>query len=164
MFKLPSFLIISVRYTISYNSLKIKYSDVHMVIISQLIFCLFIQLSNHMNIQFFSFDFFNLIWFNVKCSSVFYHTCKTWFHSGESDKVPNSINFYHSFEKYLKKMMYNNVVNFMDKNDTFYKYQFGFTKNHSHTARYYNTCGQNYIILGLWRSYNRRVYRFLKSI
>ena len=27
--------------------------------------------------------------------------------------------------------MYNNVVNFMDKNDTFYKYQFGFRKSHS---------------------------------
>ena len=27
--------------------------------------------------------------------------------------------------------MYNNVVNFMDKNDTFYKYQFGPRKSHS---------------------------------
>ena len=27
--------------------------------------------------------------------------------------------------------MYNNVVNFMDKNDTFYKYQFWFRKIHS---------------------------------
>ena len=27
--------------------------------------------------------------------------------------------------------MYNNVVNFMDKNDTIYKYQFGFRKSHS---------------------------------
>ena len=27
--------------------------------------------------------------------------------------------------------MYNNVVNFMDKNDIFYKYQFGFRKSHS---------------------------------
>ena len=27
--------------------------------------------------------------------------------------------------------MYNSVVNFMDKNDTFYKYQFGFRKSHS---------------------------------
>ena len=27
--------------------------------------------------------------------------------------------------------MYNNVVNFMDKYDTFYKYQFGFRKSHS---------------------------------
>ena len=27
--------------------------------------------------------------------------------------------------------MYNNVVNFRDKNDTFYKYQCGFSKSHS---------------------------------
>ena len=27
--------------------------------------------------------------------------------------------------------MYNNVANFMDKNDTVYKYQFGFRKSHS---------------------------------
>ena len=27
--------------------------------------------------------------------------------------------------------MYNNVVNFMDKNNTFFKYQFGFRKSHS---------------------------------
>ena len=35
------------------------------------------------------------------------------------------------FSKIFEKIMYNNVVNFMDKNDTFYKYQFGFRKSHS---------------------------------
>ena len=35
--------------------------------------------------------------------------------------------FYHLFEK----IMYNNVVNVMDKNDTFHKYQFVFRNSHS---------------------------------
>ena len=35
------------------------------------------------------------------------------------------------FPKIFEKIMYNNVVNFMDKNDTFYKYLFGFRKSQS---------------------------------
>ena len=55
------------------------------------------------------------------------------FKSGESDKVPNyrPISVLSFFSKILEKIMYNNVVNFLDKNDTFYKYQFGFRKSHS---------------------------------
>ena len=55
------------------------------------------------------------------------------FKSGESDKVPNyrPISVLSFFSKIFEKIMYNNVVNFMDKNDTFYKYQFGFRKSHS---------------------------------
>ena len=54
------------------------------------------------------------------------------FKSGESDKVPNyrPISVLSFFSKIFEKIMYNNVVNFMDKNDTFYKYQFGFRKSH----------------------------------
>ena len=32
--------------------------------------------------------------------------------------------------------MYNNVVNFMDKNDTFYKYQFGFGFRKIHSTQH----------------------------
>ena len=55
------------------------------------------------------------------------------FKSGESDKVHNyrPISILSFFSKIFEKIMYNNVVNFMDKNDTFYKYQFGFRKSHS---------------------------------
>ena len=35
------------------------------------------------------------------------------------------------FSKIFEKIMYNYVINFMDKNNTTYKYQFGFRKNHS---------------------------------
>ena len=54
------------------------------------------------------------------------------FKSGESDKVPNyrPISVLSFFSKIFEKIMYNNVVNFRDKNDTFYKYQFGFRKSH----------------------------------
>ena len=55
------------------------------------------------------------------------------FKSGESDKVPNyrPISVLSFLSKIFEKIMYNNVVNFMDKNDTFYTYQFGFRKSHS---------------------------------
>ena len=55
------------------------------------------------------------------------------FKSGESDKVHNyrPISVLSFFSKIFEKIMYNNVVNFMDKNGTFYKYQFGFRKSHS---------------------------------
>ena len=48
-------------------------------------------------------------------------------------KVPNyrPISVLSFFSKIFEKIMYNNVVNFMDKNDTFYKYQFGISKSHS---------------------------------
>ena len=57
------------------------------------------------------------------------------FKAGESDKVTNYrptfvLSFF--FKKYLKKTMYSYVVNFMDKHDTIYKYQFGFRKQHFH--------------------------------
>ena len=47
------------------------------------------------------------------------------FKSGEYDKVPNyrTISVLSFFSKIFEKIMCNNVVNFMDKNDTFYKYQ-----------------------------------------
>ena len=35
------------------------------------------------------------------------------------------------FSKIFEKIMYSYVINFMDKNNTTYKYQFGFRKNHS---------------------------------
>ena len=55
------------------------------------------------------------------------------FKSGESDKVHNyrAISVLSFFSKIFVKIMYNNVVNFRDKNDTFYKYKFGFRKSHS---------------------------------
>ena len=55
------------------------------------------------------------------------------FKSGEYDKVNNyrPISVLSFFSKIFEKIMYTNVVNFMDKNDTFYKYQFGFRKSHS---------------------------------
>ena len=55
------------------------------------------------------------------------------FKSGESDKVPNyrPISVLSFFPKIFDKILYNNVVNFMDKNDTFYKYQFWFRKSQS---------------------------------
>ena len=55
------------------------------------------------------------------------------FKSGESDKVHNYrlISVLSFFSKIFEKIMYNNVVNFMDKNEAFYKYQFGFRKSHS---------------------------------
>ena len=55
------------------------------------------------------------------------------FKSGESDKVPNyrPISVLSFFTKIFEKIMCNTVVNFMDKNDTFYQYQFGFRKIHS---------------------------------
>ena len=55
------------------------------------------------------------------------------FKSGESDKVHNyrPILVLSFFSKIFEKIMCNTVVNFMDKNDTLYKYQFGFRKNHS---------------------------------
>ena len=55
------------------------------------------------------------------------------FKSGESDKVPNyrPISVLSFFSKIFEKIMCNTVVNFMDKNDTFYQYQFGFRKSHS---------------------------------
>ena len=55
------------------------------------------------------------------------------FKAGESDKVTNyrPISVLSFFHKYLKKTMYNYVVNFMDKHDTIHKYQFGFRKQHS---------------------------------
>ena len=56
------------------------------------------------------------------------------FKAGESDKITNyrpiSVLSFFS-QKYWKKTMYNYVVNFMDKHDTIYKYQFGFIKQHS---------------------------------
>ena len=87
------------------------------------------------------------------------------FKSGESDEVLNyrQISVLSFFSKIFEKIMYNNVVNFMDKNDTLYKYQFWVQEEPLHTACYYNTCGQNYIILGFWRSYNRSVSRFEKK-
>ena len=55
------------------------------------------------------------------------------FKSKESDKVPNYklISVLSFFSKIFKKIIYNTIVNFMDKNDTFYQYQFGFRKSHS---------------------------------
>ena len=55
------------------------------------------------------------------------------FKSAESDKAHNyrPILVLSFFSKICEKIMYNNVVNYMDKNDTFYKYQFGFRKSHS---------------------------------
>ena len=55
------------------------------------------------------------------------------FKSGESDKVTNyrPISVLSFFLKIFEKIMYNYVINFMDKNNTTYKYQFGFRKNHS---------------------------------
>ena len=55
------------------------------------------------------------------------------FKSGESDKVTNyrPISVLSFFSKIFEKIMYNYVINFMDKNNTTYKYQFGFRKNHS---------------------------------
>ena len=55
------------------------------------------------------------------------------FKSGESDKVTNHrpISVLSFFSKIFEKIMYNYVINFMDKNNTTYKYQFGFRKNHS---------------------------------
>ena len=51
----------------------------------------------------------------------------------ESDKVPNyrPISVLSFFSKIFEKIMCNTVVNFMDENDTFYQYQFGFRKSHS---------------------------------
>ena len=56
------------------------------------------------------------------------------FKAGESDKVTNYrpisvLSFF--LPKIFEKTMYNYVVNFMDKHDTIYKYQFGFRKQHS---------------------------------
>ena len=54
--------------------------------------------------------------------------------SGKSDKVTNcSLISVLSFfsPKIFDKIMYNYVINLMDKNNTTYKYQFGFRKNHS---------------------------------
>ena len=55
------------------------------------------------------------------------------FKSRESDKVFNykPISVLLFFSTIFEKIMYNNVVNFMDKNNTFYKNQFGFRKSHS---------------------------------
>ena len=55
------------------------------------------------------------------------------FKAGESDKVTNyrPISVLSFFSKIFEKTMYNYVVNFMDKHDTIYKYQFGFRKQHS---------------------------------
>ena len=55
------------------------------------------------------------------------------FKSEESDKVHyyRPISVLSFFSKIFEKIMYNNVVNFMDKNDTFYKYMFGFRKSQS---------------------------------
>ena len=55
------------------------------------------------------------------------------FKSGESDKVTNyrPISVLSFFSKIFEKIIYNYVVHFMDKNDTIYKYQFGFRKKHS---------------------------------
>ena len=38
---------------------------------------------------------------------------------------------YPFFSKIFEKIIYNYVVNFMEKHDTIYKYQFGFRKQHS---------------------------------
>ena len=35
------------------------------------------------------------------------------------------------FEKVLERLMFNRLKKFLDKNDVFYKYQFGFRKNHA---------------------------------
>ena len=53
--------------------------------------------------------------------------------SGESDKVTNyrPISVLSFLSKIFEKIMYYYVINFMDKNNTIYKYQFGFRKNHS---------------------------------
>ena len=58
---------------------------------------------------------------------------KVVFKSGESDKVSNyrPISVLSLFSKIFGKIMCNTVVNFMDKNDTFYQYKFGFRKSHS---------------------------------
>ena len=52
---------------------------------------------------------------------------------GESDKFLNyrPISVLSFFSKIFEKIMYNNVVNFIDKNYTFYKYQLGFRKSNS---------------------------------
>ena len=71
--------------------------------------------------------------------------------SGESDKVPNyrPISDLSFFPKIFEKIMYNNVVNFMDKNDAVYIYISVWVQEEPlHPACYCNTCGQNYIILG----------------
>ena len=55
------------------------------------------------------------------------------FKSGESDKVTNyrPISVLSFFSKIFEKTMFKYVVNFMDKHDTIYEYQFGFRKEHS---------------------------------
>ena len=52
------------------------------------------------------------------------------FKAGESDKVTNyrPISVLSFFSEIFGKKKYNYVVNFMDKHDTLYKYQFGFRK------------------------------------
>ena len=54
------------------------------------------------------------------------------FKSGESDSYNyRPISVLSFFSKIFEKIIYNYVVHFMDKNDTIYKYQFGFRKKHS---------------------------------
>ena len=51
------------------------------------------------------------------------------FKLAESEKVTNYRQI--SVLSLFNKIMYNYVINFMDKNNTTYKYKFGFRKNHS---------------------------------
>ena len=55
------------------------------------------------------------------------------FKSGNKDLIENyrPISILFVFTKVFEKVMYKHLINFIDKNDILYKYQFGFRKQHS---------------------------------
>ena len=55
------------------------------------------------------------------------------FKSGDSAQITNyrPISVLSFFSKIFERVMYNHIVNFMDSNDSIYKYQFGFRQRHS---------------------------------
>ena len=57
-------------------------------------------------------------------------------HKGEERTDPTNyrpISLLGVFDKILEKIMLNRLINFLDKNDILYKYQFGFRKNRATT-------------------------------
>ena len=55
------------------------------------------------------------------------------FKSGNIDSIENyrPISILSVFIKFFEKVMYKHLINFVYKNDIFYKYQFGFRRQHS---------------------------------
>ena len=55
------------------------------------------------------------------------------FKNGDKQDITNysQISILYFFSKIFEKIMYNHLINFIDKNKILYKYQFGFRKLHS---------------------------------